>query len=719
MADKDFFAGTKEQKKQLDIAKKRRSLESDILDSIKEMADAGLKLTKGQKERLAAAEKEAKLQDTISTLTQDRQNFEKDIHKMRRQGNAELKATSDLSENVYNSISDQAEKSGELSDLNKEFLGIINDLSGELKSVEEIDKIRADLGSDITEEMEEYLDGVRAVAAINEKNKAMSESIDEATGGMVGKAKDFAKAFATNPLAVMLTAATAILVKFSANLDAIGETFGAIGVKEFSSDLMAADAEMAKLGYDSGTAASITEELSGNFGVGVKDAMGMAVQVGDMSKALGLSVQEGSALMGTLTQIGGMTPQQAEDTSKMAAQLAQANNVNPSQVMKDIAGSSETFAKFGGQGSEELIKAAVHAAKLGTSLDAVAATMEGMLDFQDSTTKAMEASIMLGRDINVQKMQELSLAGDAAGVLEEQKRLLGDANDWEQLNVLEKKKLAEALGLTVEQAAKMVQHEGEAGDLAGELEKKEGFEGLVGKEALSALTQMQNLLTSIGATITSVLGPPLNWLMGMVTDVIEGFEWWAETLSFVTIPLQFMVGIVTEGINVISGIIGWLMEFPAIAGIVGAALIALNGQFLLTAISGVWAGVTSIMSIPFVGPVLAAAAAIGLISTIYKAIAGAEAKQVGDAFVGEGGGGPVVTTSQGSMEGSVRDEVLMAPGISKAGAAAGAGANGTVAAINKLTETTQQGIDSRPTAKDMGKEAGKRTGRALEQLGDG
>ena len=70
----------------------------------------------------------------------------------------------------------------------------------------------------------------------------------------------------------------------------------------------------------------------------------------------------------------------------------------------------------------------------------------------------------------------------------------------------------------------MVQHEGEAGDLAGELEKKEGFEGLVGKEALSALTQMQNLLTSIGATITSVLGPPLNWLMGMVTDVIEGTQ---------------------------------------------------------------------------------------------------------------------------------------------------------------------------------------------------
>ena len=233
------------------------------------------------------------------------------------------------------------------------------------------------------------------------------------------------------------------------------------------------------------------------------------------------------------------------------------------------------------------------------------------------------------------------------------------------------------------------------------------------------MTQLQNMLTSIGATITSVLGPPLNFLMGMVNQIIEGFQWWGETLSFVTIPLQFMVGIITEGISVISSMIGYLMEFPAIAGIVGAALVAMNAKFLLTAISGVWAGVTSIMSIPFVGPVLAGIAAVGLISQIYKAISTAGSKKVGDAQIPGEGGGPIISSPRmgGIFEGKPQDDVLMGPGLATAGATAAgasAGSSAVVAAVQDLKATTQTGIDSRPSAKDIG----KATGNKMEELGD-
>ena len=506
--------------------------------------------------------------------------------------------------------------------------------------------------------------------------------------------KEFTEAFQAGlgPQVLMLAGLAAIVAlvsKFSEGIDAVGDEFGAIGVKEFSSDLMAADAELARIGMDAGTAASITTELADNFGVGVEDAIGMAAAVGDMSKALGLSAQEGAQLMGTFTTMGGMTPQQAEDTAKMAAQLANANNVNPSAVLKDIAGSTETFAKFGKDGGTNLVEAAVVAKKLGTNLDSVADTMEGMLDFANSTTKAMEASVLIGRDINVQKLQELSLAGDAAGVLEEQKRLLGDAEKFNSMNVIQRKALAESLGLSVEQANKMVNAQEDAASLAGELAKQPGFEELVGKEALSSLSQLMGSLTSIAAVLTNVLGPPLN----------------------------FIVGIFAEGFNVINSVIDTLMEFPALATIVGGALALMSGKFLVTAIAGVWAGVTSIMSIPFVGPVLAGIAAAGLIATIYKAIAGAGSQKVGDAFM-QGGGGPIVTTPQGqSFEGSVRDEVLMAPGIAGAQAAtAAAGGGGNMAvvdAINNLNTTTKE--NKPPSARDIG----KRTGRSLEQIGDG
>ena len=526
-----------------------------------------------------------------------------------------------------------------------------------------------------------------------EKSKSLLEAQDMLTGGMASKMGEFKEAFKAGlgPQMLMLAGLTAIVAlvsKFSESIDAVGDEFGAIGVKEFSSDLMAADAELARIGMDAGTAASITNELADNFGVGMEDAMGMAVAVGDMSKALGLSAQEGAQLMGTFTTMGGMSPQQAEDTAKMAAQLANANNVNPSAVLKDIAGSTETFAKFGKDGGTNLVEAAIVAKKLGTNLDSVASTMEGMLDFANSTTKAMEASVMIGRDINVQKLQELSLAGDAAGVLEEQKRLLGDAEKFNSMNVLQRKALAESLGLSVEQANKMVNAEKEQATLAGELAKQPGFEQLVGKEALSSLSQLMGSLTSIAAVLTNVLGPPLN----------------------------LIIGIFAEGFNVINSVIDTLMQFPGLATVVGGALALMSGKFLVTAISGVWAGVTSIMSIPFVGPVLAGIAAVGLISSIYKAIAGAKSQKVGDAFMGAGGAaGPVVTTPQGqSFEGSVRDEVLMAPGIAGAQAAtAAAGGNGgIVEAINNLNTTTKE--NKPPTAKEVG----NRTGRTLQQLGD-
>jgi len=557
--------------------------------------------------------------------------------------------------------------------------------------------VNKEKGNQLASELEfnlELLGAEKERVLAEEQSKSLLEAQDMLTGGMASKMKEFTEAFkmGLGPQMLMLAGITAIVAlvsKFSEGIDAVGDEFGAIGVQQFSSDLMAADAELARIGMDAGTAASITTELADNFGVGVEDAIGMAAAVGDMSKALGLSAQEGAQLMGTFTTMGGMTPQQAEDTAKMAAQLANANNVNPSAVLKDIAGSTETFAKFGKDGGTNLVEAAVVAKKLGTNLDSVAATMEGMLDFANSTTKAMEASVLLGRDINIQKLQELSLAGDAAGVLEEQKRLLGDAEKFNSMNVIQRKALAESLGLSVEQANKMVNAQEDAASLAGELAKQPGFEELVGKEALSSLSQLMGSLTSIAAVLTNVLGPPLN----------------------------FIVGIFAEGFNVINSVIDTLMEFPALATIVGGALALMSGKFLITAIAGVWAGVTSIMSIPFVGPVLAGIAAAGLISTIYKAIAGAGSQKVGDAFM-QGGGGPVVTTPQGqSFEGSVRDEVLMAPGIAGAQAAtAAAGGGGNMAvvdAINNLNTTTKD--NKPPSAKDVG----KRTGRALEQLGDG
>ena len=648
-----------------------------------DMYKEAMELNKLYDERAAKVKKQNEMLDSTVDLSNTL------VKNANEQGGA-LKKQTTIHQGVLDTMQAQVEQGG----ITEEQLAFQVDLTEKIAdgtaTTHDLQMALKDNASEMTEEYKLFLE---QQIKFNEQQELSNELMGEMDGALGTNLKgltDFANMSSSAKMMAGFAAVLAILVKFSGQLDAIGEQFGAIGVQQFAGDLMAADAEMARLGYDAGSAAEVTTTLADNFGVGMTDAMGMAAATGDMSKALGLSLAEGSQLMGMFTTMGGMTPQQAEDMSKMAAQLANANNVNPSAVLKDIAGSTETFAKFGKDGGANLVEAAVVAKKLGTNLDSVASTMEGMLDFANSTTKAMEASVMVGRDINVQKLQELSLAGDAAGVLEEQKRLLGDAEAFNSMNVLQRKALAEALGLSVEEANKMVNAEKEQASLAGELAKQPGFEQLVGKEALSSLSQLMGSLQSIAAVLTNVLGPPLN----------------------------IIVGIFAEGFNVINSVIDTLMEFPVIAGIVGAALALMSSKFLISAIAGVWAGVSSIMSIPFVGPVLATIAAVGLISTIYNAIAGAQSKKVGDLSTGPGGGGPVVTTPQGQQfEGSVRDEVLMAPGIAGAGAAAAgsaAGSQAVVAAVQDLKATTQTGIDSRPSAKDIG----KATGNKMEELGD-
>ena len=71
-------------------------------------------------------------------------------------------------------------------------------------------------------------------------------------------------------LGLVAILATLVLtgIQFAQQLDEIGNKFGAIGVKEFGNDLIAADAQMARLGFSTGDAAIAAEELANEFGVG-------------------------------------------------------------------------------------------------------------------------------------------------------------------------------------------------------------------------------------------------------------------------------------------------------------------------------------------------------------------------------------------------------------------------------------------------------------------
>ena len=372
------------------------------------------------------------------------------------------------------------------------------------------------------------LKGEEARLNVQELSKKALGAADEMTGGMASKAKEgvamFQRmGFVLGGAMVILTLMVSSLKLMNEQTEAIADQFGAMGISRFRDDLATTSQEFTKLGFNAADANKTTSDLANNFGLGVGEASKLATSVADTAKALGMSLDESSKLLGTLTTIGGLSTEAAEDLAKQAQSLAVANDVAPDKVLQDVAGNTELFAKFAKDGGKNVLRAAVQARKLGLEIGDVASSMEGMLDFQGSLNAEVEASVMLGRNLNLQKARELALAGDIEGFQSEILKQVGSQAEFDKMNVLQKQALAKATGLTVEQLGKMVSKEKEATTLAGELNKQK-VDDLVSDKTITSTAKLIQDLKVMGMQLAETLGPAVDMIvkgLGMFTSALD------------------------------------------------------------------------------------------------------------------------------------------------------------------------------------------------------
>ena len=143
--------------------------------------------------------------------------------------------------------------------------------------------------------------------------------------------------------------------------------------------------------------------------------------------------------------------------SQMAstAELARASGVAPGQVMADVAENTDFFAQFAKDGGDNVMEAAIEAKKLGLNLGTVSNIAESLLDFESSIEAQMEASMMLGRNINTDAARRLALEGDLVGMQKEVMKQVGNEAEFNAMNTLQRQALADAFGLSVNDLGKM------------------------------------------------------------------------------------------------------------------------------------------------------------------------------------------------------------------------------------------------------------------------
>jgi hypothetical protein len=194
-----------------------------------------------------------------------------------------------------------------------------------------------------------------------------------------------------------------------------------------------------------------------------------------------------------LMTVTNMSAEQTENFLKQTEALAFSAGIAPGIVTADMADAAEEIAGFSKGTGENIKRAAIQARLLGSSLSDVAEVAEGLLDFETSINAELEASMMIGRQLNFQKARELALTGDLEGMMSEVLGQLGGEAEFNELNILQRKSLADAIGVSVDQMSKFVKFQGKSLDQQMSMRAME-IEELVGADAISGVTQLTNQL---------------------------------------------------------------------------------------------------------------------------------------------------------------------------------------------------------------------------------
>lgn len=148
--------------------------------------------------------------------------------------------------------------------------------------------------------------------------------------------------------------------------------------------------------------------------------------------------------------LNGLSEEQAQFMTTNVAKMAELSDVSPEAVMKDINESSADMYKYFRGSPNELMKAAVQARKLGTSLKQSAEVSKSLLNFEDSINSELEASAILGRNLNFNEARYKAAKGDTLGAQQAIMKEVGKLGDLTKLNVYQQEALAKAAGMPIE-----------------------------------------------------------------------------------------------------------------------------------------------------------------------------------------------------------------------------------------------------------------------------
>ena len=289
----------------------------------------------------------------------------------------------------------------------------------------------------------------------------------------------------------------------------------------------------------------------------------LATSVSILNAQLGVSQEDSAGFLRNMASMSNSTMKVQENLMYVAGYMTQIIGIPLPIVMKDIAKITSNTLVMISNFPIMILKAAVEARRLNTSINDIATGARSILNFSESINSEMSASVLIGKSIDLQYARELAFNGRLLEYNEEILRITKDIG-FNKLNPLQQEEFAKAVGRGADELKRMLQARTEWNDA------KNSNNPIIMKE-VAAIEKMR---AASNASLENE-GKRLELSIRMLsnqTRMAAISQKWNAILAKISEPLlkitDIILGLVVPIMDIGRGIFGWTLAFSPILSVI-------------------------------------------------------------------------------------------------------------------------------------------------------
>lgn len=240
-------------------------------------------------------------------------------------------------------------------------------------------------------------------------------------------------------------------------------------------------------------------QLSKSLGTSVRFTQDQLLAQIKLTERVGIQADEAANIQKLSMLSNQSTEESLDGINSQIAGLAKQTGIqlDNRDILKEVSETNGQIAATLKNNPTLIGKAVIQVRKLGLTLEKARDISKGLLDFESSISNELEAELLTGKDLNLERARSLALQGDFAGAAAEVAKQVGSLAEFQDMNVIAQEALAKAAGMTVDELSNSLAQTENLNRL-GKQNREELERQVAELKAQGRVEEANNLMNSLG-----------------------------------------------------------------------------------------------------------------------------------------------------------------------------------------------------------------------------